>query len=129
MPLEPRACAALLAAKYLGAGWMDPAMGLVGAVLDTRWSLGLLTTTSAILLDRQGPRVLRDRVRTSVEADQHSEVADLHLWCIGPGLYAVVLTVVAREPATADEYRARLPAGLGLAHVSIEVHRDAGPAL
>lgn len=120
---------ALLAGKYLGAAWMDPAMGLVGAVLITRWSLGLLTATSAVLLDRQGPRALRERIRSSIEADRDSQVADLHLWCIGPGLYAVVLTVFAREPATADQYRARLPAGLGLAHVSIEVHRDTGAAL
>jgi cation diffusion facilitator family transporter len=120
---------ALLAGKYLGAAWMDPAVGLVGAVLITRWSLGLLTATSAVLLDRQGPRSVRERIRSGIEADRDSRVADLHLWCIGPGLYAVVLTVVAREPATADEYRARLPAGLGLAHVSIEVHRDTGTAL
>jgi cation diffusion facilitator family transporter len=117
------AIAALLAGKYLGAAWMDPAMGLVGAALITRWSLGLLATTSAVLLDRQGPRDLRERIRAGIEADGHSEVADLHLWCIGPGIYAVVLTIVARDPATADEYRSRLPAGLGLAHVSIEVHR------
>jgi cation diffusion facilitator family transporter len=114
---------ALLAGKYLGAAWMDPAMGLVGAALITRWSVGLLLSTSAVLLDRQGPRDLRERVRQSIEADRDSEVADLHLWCIGPGLHALVLTVVAREPATVDEYRGRLPTGLGLAHVSIEVHR------
>ena len=120
---------ALLSGKYFGAVWLDPAMGLVGAALITRWSLGLLSTTSAILLDRQGPGDLREQIRASIEADGHSEVADLHLWCIGPGLYALVLTVVARAPATADAYRARLPEGLGLAHVSIEVHRSPGATL
>lgn len=120
---------ALLAAKHLGAAWMDPAMGLVGAVLIMRWSLGLLATTSAILLDRQGPQFLRERIRSIIEQDRDSEVADLHLWCIGPGLYAVVLTIVAHEPASPEEYRARLPAGLGLAHVSIEVHRGGDRAL
>lgn len=120
---------ALLCGKYLGAAWLDPAMGLVGAALITRWSLGLLSTTSAVLLDRQGPRDLRERIRAGIEADGESDVADLHLWCIGPGLYALVLTVVAREPATADEYRARLPPGCGLAHVSIEVHRRPGAGL
>jgi cation diffusion facilitator family transporter len=123
------AIVALLAGKHLGAAWMDPAMGLVGAVLITRWSLGLLSTTSAILLDRQGPRALRELIRASIEADRDSRVVDLHLWCIGPGIYAVVLTIVARDPATADAYRARLPVVPGLAHVSIEVHRDTGAAL
>lgn len=117
------AIAALLAGKYLEAAWMDPAMGLVGAVLITRWSIGLLAATSAVLLDRQGPAALRDRIRASLESEAGTEVMDLHLWCIGPGLYAVVLTVVAREPLSADDYRSRLPAGHGLAHVSIEVHR------
>ncbi len=117
------AIAALLAGKFLGAGWLDPAMGLVGAALITRWSVGLLATTSAVLLDRQGPARLRGQLRAAIERDGDSEVADLHLWSIGPGLFAVVLTVVAREPASADDYRARLPAAAGLAHVSIEVQR------
>ena len=100
----------------------------MGAALVTRWALGLLVTTSGILLDRQGPRALRERIRAGVEADGESEVADLHLWCIGPGLYALILTVVARGPATADDYRARLPERSGLAHVSIEIRRLPGSA-
>lgn len=113
---------ALLAAKYFGFVWMDPGMGVVGAFLVARWSVGLLRTTSAILLDRQGPQSIRDRLRESVERDGTSRVSDLHLWGIGPGVYAAILVVVAQRPATAEEYKARIPKDLGLGHVTVEVH-------
>ncbi len=118
------AIVALLAGKYLGWTWMDPGMGIVGAVLVARWSVGLMRTTARVLLDRQADSVCRT-IATRVEADGDSKVADLHVWSIGPGIYSAVLTVVAREPATPDEYRERIPDDLGLAHVSIEVQRSA----
>jgi len=114
---------ALLAAKYAGLVWMDPAMGLVGALLVARWSYGLLHTTGLALLDRQGPETLRRIVRESVESDPDTRVTDLHLWSIGPDIYAVVLTIVARKPATPDEIRARLPKDAGLVHISVEIHQ------
>ncbi|MCL4203333.1 MAG: CDF family Co(II)/Ni(II) efflux transporter DmeF [Pirellulaceae bacterium] len=114
---------ALLAAKYFGYVWMDPAMGVIGAVLVARWSLGLLRSTSAILLDRQGPADIREQIRASIESDGDSRIADLHLWSIGPNLYAAVITVVARAPSTPDQYKARLPDHLGLAHISVEIHQ------
>lgn len=119
------AIVALLAAKYLGFTWMDPAMGIVGAVLVARWSLGLLRTTSAVLLDRQGPVCIRDGVTKRIETDGDSRVADLHLWSVGPGVYAAEIAVVAHSPFTTDEYRARLPRELCLAHVTIEIHECA----
>jgi cation diffusion facilitator family transporter len=115
------AIVALLTAKYFGAVWMDPVMGIVGATLVARWSLGLLRSTSGVLLDRQGPEPLERAIKESIEKDGDSQVADLHLWSIGPGISAVILTVVARKPITADEYRARIPDNLGLEHISIEV--------
>jgi len=113
---------ALLSAKYLGLVWMDPAMGIVGALLVTRWSLGLLRSTSSVLLDRQGPERIRARIRESLEAEGGDRVADLHLWSIGPELYGVIVSLVAHEPKPPDAYRERIPAGLGLAHVTIEVN-------
>lgn len=116
------AIVALLAAKYFGLIWMDPAMGIVGAILVARWSVGLLGTTSGVLLDRQGPENVRNQIRTSIEEDKDSRVSDLHLWAIGPGVYAAVVVVVAHEPATPEEYKARIPKSLGLGHVTVEVH-------
>jgi cation diffusion facilitator family transporter len=117
---------ALLAAKYLGYVWMDPVMGLVGAALVTRWSLGLLRGTAGVLLDREGPAAVRAVITEAIEADGDSRVAGLHLWSIGPGIFAVDVTVVAHAPAAADEYKSRIPGSLALAHVSVETHTAVG---
>lgn len=116
---------ALLTAKCFGFIWMDPATGIVGAILVARWSLDLLRTTSAVLLDRQGPESIRQKISESIEDDNNSRVADLHLWSIGPDIYAAVVSVVAHNPATPDEYKARTPKDLGLVHTSIEVNECA----
>lgn len=113
---------ALLTAKYFGLIWMDPAMGIVGAILVARWSLGLLRTTSGVLLDKQGPESIQHGIRESIERDDDSEVADLHLWSIGPNIYSALIAVVSHDPATPEQYKERIPKNLGLAHVSIEVH-------
>ena len=116
------AIVALLCAKYLGSTWMDPVVGIIGAILVSSWSFGLLRTTSGILLDKQGPESIRDRIRTSIEADEDSKVTDLHLWSIGPNIYSVVIAIVAHDPATPVQYKERIPKNLGLVHIAIEVH-------
>ncbi len=116
------AIAALLSAKYFGFIWMDPAMGIVGAILVAGWSLGLLRTTSGVLLDRQGPESIGRKIKESIEWDNDSQVVDLHLWSVGPNVYAVIIVVVAHEPSSQDDYKERIPKNLGLAHISIEVH-------
>lgn len=116
------AIVALLSAKYLGLTWMDPVVGIIGAILVSSWSLGLLRTTSGILLDMQGPERIRDRIRNSIEQDQDSTVTDLHLWSIGPNIYSAVMTVVAHDPATPVQYKERIPKNLGLVHIAVEVH-------
>jgi cation diffusion facilitator family transporter len=116
------AIVALLCAKYLGFTWMDPVMGLVGAVLVARWSVGLMRVSSTVLLDRRGPESLRTAIAGSVEADGDSSVADLHLWSIGPGIWAAEVCVVADEPASVRDYKSRLDDVPGLAHLTVEVH-------
>jgi cation diffusion facilitator family transporter len=120
------AIAALLAAKYFGLTWMDPLMGIVGAVLVARWSVGLLRATSAVLLDKRAPPSISRAVRASLEAGG-DRVADLHVWCIGLNLYSVVVAVVATEPRPPQHYKALLPKDLGIVHVSVEVHRADEP--
>jgi cation diffusion facilitator family transporter len=116
------AIVALLAAKHFGFIWMDPAMGIVGAILVARWSLGLLRTTSGVLLDKQGPESIRQSIKNSIEKDDDSKVTDLHLWSIGPNIYSLVISVVAHDPATPKQYKERIPKNLGIAHIAIEVH-------
>ncbi len=120
---------ALLAGKYYGLNWMDPAMGIVGAVLVARWSVGLLRTTAAVLLDKQAPASVQERVRSSIEADGDTRVADLHIWAIAPGLYSIVVSVVASKPQPPEHYKGRFPEDLHLAHQTVEVHRCVAHAI
>jgi cation diffusion facilitator family transporter len=113
---------ALLTAKYFGWVWMDPLMGIVGAALVSRWSLQLLRITSGILLDKQGPQEIRNRIQASIEGQNDALVADLHLWAIGPNIYAAEISIVAKTPRTPPQYKAMIPKDLGLVHVSVEVH-------
>lgn len=117
---------ALLAAKYFGLIWMDPVMGIVGAILVCRWSLGLLRATSAILLDKQGAEDIQKKIKESIERVEDNRVADLHLWAIGPNIYGVILSVVTYNPEPPEHYKQLIPSGLGLAHISVEVHRCSG---
>jgi cation diffusion facilitator family transporter len=118
---------ALLSAKFFGLYWMDPLMGIVGAVLVTRWSWGLLRQTSRVLLDHQAPAPLREAIRSAVESDGDERVADLHVWAIGPSMYAAVVGLVTDEPKSADFYKSLLPKNLGVVHVSVEVHHCSSP--
>jgi cation diffusion facilitator family transporter len=113
---------ALLVAKYIGLIYMDPLMGIVGAILVSRWSLGLLRTTSAVLLDNQGPEHIQLKIIQCIEEDDN-QVADLHLWSIGPNIYGAIISVVTRDPQPPEHYKELIPSELGLVHVTVEVHK------
>lgn len=114
---------ALLIGKYYGAIWMDPLMGIVGAILVARWSIGLLKSSSRILLDEQGAEDIQEAIRSSIEGQEENRIVDLHLWTVGPGVYSAILSIVSRSPQNPDHYRSLLPANIHLHHISIEVHQ------
>lgn len=114
---------ALLAGKYFGAMWLDPAMGIVGAILVTRWSVGLIRETASVLLDRQVNDELQDEIREAFESDSTDRLCDLHVWQIGHGIYAAEIGIVAHDPMSPDDYRALIPDRLNVVHSTIEVHR------
>ena len=115
------AIVALLAGRFFGWVWMDPVMGLVGAVIVANWSFGLLRASGAVLLDTVPDRRLAAQVKGRLEQGT-DRVADLHLWRLGPGHLGVVASVVSDSPQSPDAYKARLAGVAGLSHVTIEVH-------
>ncbi|SBW12796.1 Cation diffusion facilitator family transporter [uncultured Alphaproteobacteria bacterium] len=121
------AIAALAAGWGFGAAWLDPLVAILGAALIVRWAVGLLRDAGGILLDLQGPADLRDRVRDALMSDGDAEVPDLHLWSIGVGRYAAVITVIAYRPLTPEAYKARLAGMPELVHTAIEIHACPGP--
>lgn len=114
------AIAALLAGRYLGWVWMDPAMGIVGAIVIIRWSWSLMRDTSAMLLDRSDDQ-LAARVRSTLEKYGDSHIADLHVWRVGPQAHAAIVSVTTSPGVTQDIIRERLDASCKLAHLTIEV--------
>lgn len=120
---------ALLAGKYLGQSWLDPAMGLVGAALVTRWSWGLLRSSARVLLDMQVPEKMGEAIRKAIESEGDSRVTDLHVWSVGPGIHAAEIVVVSSRPLDPDGYYDLLPKELGLVHVTFETHLCAAHGL
>lgn len=112
---------ALLAAKYFGWIWADPMMGLVGAILVARWSVGLIKSASTVLLDRQASNDARNQITGIIESYRDTRVSDFHMWCIGPGIYSASLTVVTDHPDTPEKYKTMIPSNLGVVHTTVEV--------
>jgi cation diffusion facilitator family transporter len=117
------AIVALSAGLWLGWGWLDPVMGLVGAGVIIWWSKGLIGDSARVLLDREMDAPLVSRIRKAIESDGDAEIADLHVWRVGRASHAAVLTVVAHEPLSPAAYRDRLCDIATLMHVSVEVNR------
>ena len=110
---------ALLSGEFLGMVWMDPVMGIIGALVILNWAWGLARRTAHVLLDAT-PSVADD-VRGVIESDADNKVADLHVWRVGPGHLAAIVTVVTRDPRPPAHYK-RLLAGIrALSHVTVEV--------
>lgn len=117
------AIVALLAGKYMGAVWLDPAMGIIGAGLVARWSYGLIRDTSRVLLDSQADEHQVVALRKSIEGNSTDRVTDLHVWSIGHGIFAAELAVVSDHPRSPDHYKSMIPSELNVVHATVEVHQ------
>jgi len=115
------AIVALVAGRLWGWDWLDAAVGLLATALILRWTLDLLRRSGAVLLDAVADERLAGRIRELLERDG-DRVADLHLWRLGPGHLALVVSIVADAPAAPDHYKARLRSVADLSHVTVEVH-------
>lgn len=117
------AIVALLGGKLFGWGWLDPAMGIVGAVVILVWARGLLRDTAMALLDREMDDPLVEQVREALERVPDTEVTDLHLWRVGRSQYSCIISVVTHQGHTADRYKAALQPFTQLVHITAEVNR------
>lgn len=114
---------ALLGGKFLGWNWLDPAMGIVGALVILVWARGLLRETSRALLDREMDDPLVASVREALQRVPDTDVTDLHLWRVGRAQYSCIVSVVTHQAHSADQYKAVLEAFPQLVHVTAEVNR------
>lgn len=110
---------ALVAGRFAGWVWLDPVMGLVGAIVIARWSWSLMRDTAAVLLDAADPHLV-DEITQQVEGPGDSHILDLHVWRVGPTAHAAIISVATS--AELGELRTRLTPVHELAHVTIELH-------
>jgi len=114
------ALAGLSAAWALHWLWIDPAMGIVGMLVILNWSCNLLRVAGGVLLDMR-PEAIAGQVSERLQANDGDRIADLHLWRVGPGHHAAVVSLVSDRPEAPAFYKARLADIPGLSHVTIEV--------
>lgn len=108
---------ALVAGRYLGWVWLDPLMGIVGAIVIARWSWSLMRDTAAVLLDTTDHHV-EDEVRELVEGPGDARITDLHVWRVGPEAHAAIVSVAGG--VAAETIRARLRPVHEIGHLTVE---------
>ena len=111
------AIAALLGGRYFGWVWLDPAMGVVGAIVIAVWAWSLTRDTGAVLLDATDA-ALETEIRSLVEAPGDAKIIDLHVWRVGPGAHSAIISVVG---ATRDAICARVKPIHAIEHLTVEI--------
>lgn len=121
------AVVALMGGWFYGWSWLDPVMGMVGAVLVAVWAKGLVQETAKVLLDREMDHPVVGDIRRTIADDAwaaNTRVSDLHVWRVGKKAYACALSLVTRNPdVTPTSVRERLATHAEVVHVTIEIHR------
>ncbi|MEO8922377.1 MAG: CDF family Co(II)/Ni(II) efflux transporter DmeF [Caldimonas sp.] len=120
------AIAALAGGWFLGWSWLDPVMGIVGAVVVALWAKRLIADTSKVLLDREMDHPVVDEIREVVAergASSETVIADLHVWRVGKATYSCALSLVTHDVHLgADQVRAWLSVHDEIVHSTIEIH-------
>jgi cation diffusion facilitator family transporter len=123
------AIAALAGGWWLGWAWLDPVMGIVGAVIVAIWAKGLIGETAKVLLDREMDAPVVDEIREVIAergAASETLIADLHVWRVGRATYACALSLVTHDAQlTPTQVREWLAVHEEIAHATIEIHRCA----
>ncbi|MDH3327922.1 MAG: CDF family Co(II)/Ni(II) efflux transporter DmeF [Desulfobulbaceae bacterium] len=116
------AITALLSGKYFGLNWLDPFMGIVGALVISRWSYSLLLQTGPILLDESIGEKYINNIIAKIETDADNRVADIHVWKVGPAHYAAIISIVTHYPRKIEHYQDLLREFDSLSHLTIEIN-------
>lgn len=116
------AIVALLCGKLFGWVWMDAAMGIVGALVISRWAVGLLRDTGRILLDSEIDEEKFEQVRKAIEVDADNRVVDLHLWRVGSQRIGAIVSLVTHYPQSPEHYKRLLASMPEIVHATVEVN-------
>jgi cation diffusion facilitator family transporter len=117
---------ALVLGKYLGWNWLDPVMGIVGAIIITRWSYGLMKQSAPILLDASITEEDQAAIKAAIEQDSDNRICDMHIWRVGANHYAAIISLVTHYPKSTEHYKELLRKFKKLSHITVEVNVCAG---
>lgn len=115
------ALVALGGGLWLGLAWLDPVMGIVGAGVILWWAAGLVRQSSRVLLDMEASPEIAQKIRKRIEADADNRIVDLHLWQVGTGHLALIVSIATHFPRPPAHYRALLGDMPALSHCTFEV--------
>lgn len=121
---------ALIGGKFWGASWLDPVMGIVGAVLVTVWAYGLLRDSGRVLLDAEMNAPVVDEIREVINScPSNARICDLHVWRVGKGKYACILSLVVADDADVDAeyFKQHLGVHEELVHITVELNNPRQP--
>ena len=114
--------AGLLLAKFFGWMWMDPLAGVIGALVIANWSYVLIRDAGSVLLDVRPDDAMAHKVKAAI-SEAGDQLADLHVWRLGPGHLGAVMSVITTDKDRGPVYYHRLLSGfVGLSHVTVEVN-------
>lgn len=117
---------ALAGGWIYGWSWLDPAIGIVGAVLVAIWSKNLIIATGTVLLDREMDHPVVDKIRKVVEAGSatvDTQITDLHVWRVGTRAYSCALSVATNDiTLTPRRVHKQLAQHEEIVHATIEIH-------
>lgn len=117
------AIVALLTGKYMGIIWIDPVMGIVGAIVILHWSYGLIKESSSVLLDKSVDVSTFEKISQTLDK-RNTIINDIHVWKIASTHQAAILSVSSPSPLSTEEYKKILSESLPqLSHVSVEVNK------
>jgi len=110
----------LMLARLFGWLWIDPVVGMIGAVVIANWAWGLIRDTGGILLDMNADHDMSNAIRTAIEMNG-DRMADLHLWRLGPGHLGAIVSIVTDASRGVEFYRTKLSRFSALSHLTVEV--------
>lgn len=116
------AIVALITGKYFGWVWMDPIMGIVGAIVILKWAYSLVNQTGKILLDYNADKDLITKIKAILESDSDTRLTDIHAWKLGSQKYAAIVSIVTHYPKAPDYYKGLLKSLIDIVHLTVEVH-------
>lgn len=114
------AIVALLFGKYYGWNWLDSVVGIVGAAVIAKWTIGLIKQTSPILLDESIEQPYRRLIEEELAA--FAVIKDLHIWKISGHHYSAAIILESHVDKTVAEYKQILAKFDKIHHLTLEVH-------